>query len=188
MYSFVTSFVRMQTPTIGHERLVKFMKSIAPEADRRIYLSSSHGDTKNPIDFQTRFEWAKKAFEDVDLTVSEIPQHDIFSMLRFVSQLGYSTVHLVVGSDRLKDGLANRLQFHNATDFKIPFLRIHNAGERDSSANGVEGMSASKMRMAAKINDYDFFERGLPTNLRSMSSDIYAKVREACLSKDLAAS
>ena len=36
------------------------------------------------------------------------------------------------------------------------------AGERDPDAEGVEGMSASKMRKAAAVNDFDSFRKGVP--------------------------
>jgi len=48
-------------------------------------------------------------------------------------------------------------------------------------------MSASKMREAAKLNDYAFFENGLPKKLRPMASDIFEKVRQGC-ARDLVAS
>ena len=42
---------------------------------------------------------------------------------------------------------------------------IRDRGERDSDAEGVEGMSASKLRKAAAEGDYDVFKKGVPSNL-----------------------
>ena len=39
------------------------------------------------------------------------------------------------------------------------------AGVRDADAEGVEGMSASKMRKAVADDDYDAFKRGTPSGL-----------------------
>ena len=62
----------------------------------------------------------------------------------------YSRVVMVVGSDRVADfnTLLNR---YNGEDVKHGFyqfdeIKVVSAGERDPDAEGVEGMSASKMR------------------------------------------
>lgn len=71
---------------------------------------------------------------------------------------------------------------YNGELYKFNFIHVYNAGQRDDS-DGLEGMSASKMREAAKLGDYESFERGLPNKLRSMSHDIYQRVSEACRSE-----
>ncbi len=40
------------------------------------------------------------------------------------------------------------------------------AGERDPDSEGVEGMSASKMRQAAKDDDFDNFQLGVPKGFK----------------------
>ena len=73
---------------------------------------------------------------------------------------------MVVGSDRV-DEFANLLDKYNGVDGRHGFygfddIKVVSAGERDPDAEGVEGMSASKMRAAAKANDFDQFKLGLP--------------------------
>jgi len=172
----------MNPPTIGHERLVKALKK-APAFERRIYLSSTCDHRNNPLDFESKFKLAKLAFEDIDVTVSEIQCKDVMDMMRRVADLGYSEVFVVIGGDRFPE-LNKRLHMYNGTEYKIRFLHVLNAGDRDDS-DTVAGMSASKIREAAKLGDYETFERGLPHKLRSMSQDIYQRVREACLTKSL---
>ena len=46
--------------------------------------------------------------------------------------------------------------------YKFRTISVISAGERDPDAEGVTGMSASKMRAAASQNDYDSFKEGLP--------------------------
>ena len=48
-------------------------------------------------------------------------------------------------------------------DFKQ--IRVISAGVRDADAEGVEGMSASKMRKAAAENDFETFSKGVPKSL-----------------------
>ena len=50
---------------------------------------------------------------------------------------------------------------HGLYDFKT--IKVKSAGERDPDAEGVAGMSASKMRKAAMDNDFKSFAQGLTT-------------------------
>ena len=74
---------------------------------------------------------------------------------------------MVVGSDRIKE-FQKLLKNYNAVkgrhgfyDFKDG-IEVISAGERDPDAEGVEGMSASKMRAAAIDGDFKAFSQGLP--------------------------
>ena len=44
-------------------------------------------------------------------------------------------------------------------------IRVISAGVRDADAEGVEGMSASKMRKAVMDDDFDSFRKGTPKEL-----------------------
>ena len=46
-------------------------------------------------------------------------------------------------------------------------IKVVSAGERDPDAEGVSGMSASKMRDAASKDDLSTFKKGLPTGYRN---------------------
>ena len=76
---------------------------------------------------------------------------------------------MVVGSDRVSDfnTLLNR---YNGEDVKHGFyqfdeIKVVSAGERDPDAEGVEGMSASKMRAAVADGNYDVFKMGIPASV-----------------------
>lgn len=180
MSSIGISFMRLNPPSVGHEMLINTMKKYTHLLERRIYLSSSHDTDKNPLDFEYRHRLAKMAFEDLDLTVSTIPCKDWFDTLKFVGQLGFAELTVFVGGDRFPE-LDKRIPMYNGTLYQFSKIKVVNVGNRDDSST-VSGMSATKLRAAAKLNDYDTFERGLPLKLRSMSADIYERVREACLS------
>ena len=62
---------------------------------------------------------------------------------------------MVVGSDRVQE-FANLLDKYNGVEGRHGYygfdnIEVVSAGERDPDAEGVTGMSASKMRAAAKI-------------------------------------
>jgi hypothetical protein len=84
---------------------------------------------------------------------------------------GYEEVKMVVGSDRISDFKKLILQYngvdgkrHGFYDFKK--IDVVSAGDRDPDAEGVEGMSASKMRTAVSANDLESFKKGLPPRFK----------------------
>ena len=84
----------------------------------------------------------------------------------FIKQLGlitgkYDKVIMVAGSDRVQE-FQRILDRYNGKDFKFDQIDVISAGQRDPDAEGVTGISASKMRLFAKNNDFNSFKRGLP--------------------------
>ena len=68
---------------------------------------------------------------------------------------------MVVGSDRVNE-FKKLLDKYNGKDFKFDSVDVVSSGDRDPDAEGVKGMSASKMRELAKQNNYVEFKFGLP--------------------------
>ena len=76
---------------------------------------------------------------------------------------------MVVGSDRVQE-FQKILDRYNGEDKAHGFydydkIEVVSAGERDPDAEGVEGMSASKMRAAAVAGDFKSFRMGTPKTL-----------------------
>jgi hypothetical protein len=86
----------------------------------------------------------------------------------------YDKLVMVVGSDRVKDfkALLNKYNGVDSTHgfYKYEDIQIVSAGERDPDAEGVSGMSASKMRAAAASGDYESFSLGLPSTFKQGES------------------
>jgi hypothetical protein len=83
---------------------------------------------------------------------------------------GFKNLTMVVGSDRVRD-FQKLLDDYNGVKARHGFydfntINVKSAGERDPDAEGISGMSASKMRKAAQNNDYDSFAKGLPLSYR----------------------
>jgi hypothetical protein len=183
MSAIVMTFGRFNPPTTGHQLLVDKMSRIMvpfTKTDHFIYLSPTTGKN-NPLDFDYRRKLLSKAFMANDIIVSDIKHKDVFDAVKWAYELGYAELHLVVGGDRYEE-LKKRIPMYNGKLYKFTLIHVYNAGDRDDS-DGIEGMSASRMREAAKLGDYETFESGLPNKLRSMSRDIYERVREACRSE-----
>jgi len=82
---------------------------------------------------------------------------------------GFRNLVMVVGADRIRefDTLLNKYNGQNARHgfYNFNSIKVVSAGERDPDAEGVEGMSASKMRQFASDNNFTEFSQGLPSSM-----------------------
>jgi len=85
-------------------------------------------------------------------------------VLTTAGEQGYANVNIVVGSDRQAE-FENLATKYNGELYNFDEIRVISAGVRDADAEGVEGMSASKMRKAVQDDDFDSFRRGTPKEL-----------------------
>ena len=160
--AIVVSFGRMNPMTNGHEKLVNKIKSEAAsrKADAKLYLSHSTNAKKDPLAFDVKVKYAKKAFGSM---VQNSAARTIIEVAKELTGK-YSTLVVVVGSDRVPE-FKTLLNRYNGKDFSFDSIEVISAGERDPDAEGVEGMSASKMRGFASANDFDNFKKGVPSKL-----------------------
>ena len=158
-------FGRFNPPTIGHEKLLKAAKTISSGGDLKIYPSRTQDGKKNPLDPDMKVSYMRKMFSDFsDNIVNDDDMKTIFNVLTTASENGYSSVNIVVGADRQSEfeGLAQK---YNGELYDFEEIRVVSAGARDADAEGVEGMSASKMRKAVLDGDFESFRKGTPKSL-----------------------
>lgn len=165
------TYGRMNPPTIGHAKVAARIMAVASQTGSKpiIFLSASHGDSKNPLPPERKRQLVAQAFG--------LETHIAKNLFEMMKQLDgkYDVVHLVVGEDRA--GVINQLLKYNGREYNFKDIQIHNAGQRDSSS-GVSGMSASKMREFASNKDLKSFTNGLPIKLRSQAADIMSLISE----------
>jgi len=158
-------FGRFNPPTIGHEKLLQSAKRISVGGDVKIYPSRTQDPKKNPLPPDTKISYMRKMFPDFDENIINDPNmKTIFDVLINANKDGYSNINLVVGSDRQSE-FENLAQKYNGDLYTFDLIRVVSAGVRDADAEGVEGMSASKMRKAVMDNDFNSFRRGTPKTL-----------------------
>ena len=158
-------FGRFNPPTIGHEKLLKTADKVSVGGDLKIYPSRSQDAKKNPLAPDTKISYMRKMFPDFGERIINDPKmKTIFDVLVAANEEGYQNVNLVVGSDRQAE-FENLAQKYNNDLYQFDLIRVVSAGVRDADAEGVEGMSASKMRQAVMDNDFKAFRRGTPKTL-----------------------
>ena len=158
-------FGRFNPPTVGHEKLLNGAKSVAGSGELRIYPSRSSDPKKNPLEPDEKANMMKKMFPDhKENIINDEGIKTIFDALKLSSEEGYSNVKIVVGSDRVSefDSLAQK---YNGKLYNFDEIETISAGDRDAEGEGVEGMSASKMRKAASEDDFEAFRQGIPSSL-----------------------
>jgi hypothetical protein len=159
-------FGRFNPPTVGHEKLLRSAKRISVGGDIKIYPSRTQDPKKNPLDPDMKISYMKKMFpEYADDIINDHNMKTIFNVLVAAQEEGYTSVNIVVGSDRQSE-FENLAQKYNGGDlYSFDQINVISAGVRDADSEGVEGMSASKMRQAVASDDFAAFRRGTPRSL-----------------------
>lgn len=171
----VISFGRMNPVTVGHEKLVNKVLAVAARAKATplIYLSHSEDARKNPLSYNDKIKFAKQAFGKV---IQKSKSRSIIEVAKELSGK-FSNLIVVVGSDRVAE-FNTLLNKYNGREYNFQVIDVQSAGERDPDADGVEGMSASKMRSLAADNDLNQFKKGLPKRLQRNADDVLSAVRQ----------
>ena len=168
----VFTFGRFNPPTTGHQKLIDAVKSAAQKqgGEHHIFASHTQDKTKNPLGFDEKVGFMKKMYPKTNINSSNTVR-TVLDAAKSLQARGVTHGTLVVGSDRV-DEFHNLLSKYNkhpsdpAYDpkkhFHIPHLSVVSAGQRDPDAEGVEGMSASKMRGHATAGNFKEFSKGVP--------------------------
>ena len=164
--TLTTAFGRFNPPTVGHEKLLGAARKAAAGGPLKIYPSRSHDPKKNPLDPDMKISYMKKMFPDYEEEiVNDAEMKSIFDVLKTAEADGFDSVNIIVGADRQAE-FENLAVKYNGELYDFDQIRVISAGVRDSDAEGVEGMSASKMRKAVQDDDFDSFRRGTPKGLK----------------------
>jgi hypothetical protein len=114
-----------------------------------------------------------------DNIVNEKDMKTIFDVLTTADEEGYKEIKIVVGSDRLSE-FKNLATKYNGELYNFDMIDVLPAGERDSDAEGVAGMSASKLRKAVKDDDLKGFSKGMPSKFdKAEVNNLYNALKKA---------
>ena len=180
----VFTFGRFNPPTTGHEKLIQKVASVAGSNPYRIYPSHTQNQKKDPLPHTLKVAYMRKMFPKHRGNI--IASKDGRTAIQIAEMLykeGFTDLVMVVGSDRVKEFSTLLNRYNDAPDkrgnqlFKFDSVQVISAGERDPDSEGVEGMSASKMRAAATAGDFDSFKTGLPSGFRD-ALKLYNDVRK----------
>ena len=179
----VFAFGRFNPPTTGHEKLISKVAQVSGSSPYRIYPSFSQNPKKDPLPHTLKVAYMRKMFPKHARSI--VADKDAKTAINVAVKLydeGFRDLVMVAGSDRVKE-FSSLLKTYNGFEgkrhgfYKFDRIDVVSAGERDPDAEGVEGMSASKMRAAAVDGDFDSFQQGLPKGFRD-AKKLYNDVRK----------
>ena len=180
--TLTVAFGRFNPPHLGHLQLMNTAAN-SVEGDKDNYMivpSRSNDPKKNPLDANTKVDIMKAMFpQHADNILNDTNNRTIFDVLNAANNDGYANVKIVGGADRIKEftKLANN---YNGKLYDFDKVDVISSGDRDPDAEGVEGLSASRMRLAASENDFKAFSKGLPKDLdKDNKKQIFTAVRSS---------
>ena len=189
-FNHTFTFGRFNPPTIGHEKLImKVAKTSSGSKDYSIFASQSQSPAKDPLPYALKVAYMRKIFKKHSRNIiADTKIRNVFDIAVRLHGQGYKSITMIAGSDRVKE-FERLLNQYNGVEGKkhgyygFDEIRVISAGERDPDAEGVEGMSASKMRAAATANSFDIFKQGVAsdeTTARKLFNDVrkYMGIRE----------
>ena len=197
----VVAFGRMNPPTIGHQKLVDKMASLAQGEKAKLFLSHTQDKKKNPLSYEQKIRYAKEAFEPkIDVVESE--DKTIIDVLYNLYNQGYTDIIYVGGEDRIggSEDISSLIMKYNGQptkDGRIVYdfnsIQFKSAGGGDENGdrekftydyvkqnlnklNLEEIASASLVRECVKQGDFELFKKLVPFE-DSEAEEMFNKVR-----------
>ena len=180
MKKVVIAWGRMNPVTVGHEKLVDKVNSVAKRerAEARIYLSHTQNAKKDPLQYKDKIAMAKKAFGGI---VRQSPSRTLIQLMQELQRAGITDIVMVAGSDRVSE-YKTLLNKYNGKEYEFNSIKVVSAGERDPDAEGAAGMSATKLRKVAVEGDFNEFKKGVPSKLTPRDvKKLYDMIRKGML-------
>jgi nicotinamide mononucleotide adenylyltransferase len=155
----VFAFGRFQPPHAGHGVLISGVGRLAAELGGTgfVFATSTHNSVKNPLKVEEKVFYLQKMFPDagvefINTTISGTRTLD--KVIAALKSSGYAPIFLAVGSDRVAD-------FAKFEDSVVKLVKIGEERREENESNfTLAGLSASKMRKAAKSDNRATFEIG----------------------------
>ena len=187
------AFGRFNPPHAGHLQLMDVAAQSAAKSaelgngdDYIIVPSRSQDPKKNPLDADTKVSLMRQMFpQHSERIVNDGANRTIFDVLKKAHNDGYTNVRIIAGQDRVKE-FDKLSQNYNGQLYQFDNMEVVSSGDRDPDAEGMEGLSSSRMRLAAAEGDFKTFRSGLPEGTpRKMAMSLFDTVRQTMNVKDM---
>ena len=160
-------FGRFNPPTVAHQELMDTAAQVAVEegGEYIIVPSRSFDPKKNPLDPDTKIFFMRKLFPDHgERIVNDPNQITIFDTLKKAHNDGYANVRIICGTTRVKEfeNLANN---YNGQLYLFDMIEVLPVGEIDADDKEVDGITSSRLRLAAAEGDLVTFRNLIPQSI-----------------------
>jgi phosphopantetheine adenylyltransferase len=174
------AFGRFNPPTVGHAQLLDTVAQAAGDEDFVIVPSRSQDKKKNPLDADAKVSYMRKMFPAyAENIVNDPANRTIFDVLKKAHNDGYTNVRIVGGADRVAE-FEKLSTNYNGKLYQFDNIEVTSAGERDPDAEGIKGMSASKLRKAAAEGDFVTFRSGISPEMNKKETlELFNLIRQS---------
>ena len=148
--------------------------------------SHSYNAKTDPLSFPLKFKALQIITESIDPNIKVLQEGKTFiGLLKYFTENKFTKAIQLAGSDRI-EGYESLIEKYNGKRdsngnivFNIPSYEVVNAGERDPDSEGTSGISATKVRQAAKLGTLDQFKNsGIAKSIpEDVLKDIYNAIR-----------
>ena len=159
----VFAFGRFNPPTIGHQKLLDKVISMAQQVDGKgyVFLSQKQNNKTDPLTFKEKQDYLQMFYPK--LAIGDAGVKTIIQALQKIQAEGRTRIVMIAGSDRVAEFQKLLNQYNGKPDkagndlYKFDSIDVVSAGERDPDQEGASGASASKAReLAAKGQEHEF--------------------------------
>ena len=171
-------FGRFNPPHKGHKVLVDALlqKAAAAGADPYVFATSTQDKKKNPLYVHEKVELLKKMYPSSGrvriINTTKSACKTVPAVLGRLLDAGYKKIVMVAAGERVAD-FTGKFEVEKG----VP-LEVVSGGERDPDSEGVEGLSATKMRTAAGAANIASFRAGLDEAIGAASAEkLIEKIR-----------
>jgi hypothetical protein len=168
----VFAYGRFNPPTTAHNMLFEKVIEAAKTINADYYIVPSHSTkppNKNPLALSDKIEIIKHMLPDSSRVGAFGTTY--IATLQKLQEMGYTDVVQLAGSDRIPEFTMLVNKYNGKPDqtgqvvFNFNVFEFVSAGERDPDSEGVEGMSASKLRQLAAEGNIEEFKDGMATSV-----------------------
>ena len=180
----VMAFGRFNPPTVGHEKLIQKVKEEADERNATGHVFASHTQLtrKDPLPQDAKIGYLNQIAHGTEIHGSSKQQPTFLHAAAKLHAAGHKHLVMIAGSDRVQEYQEKLDKYNDGKDYphgkyKFKSIKVVSAGQRDPDAEGVEGISGTKMREYARSNKHGKFASGLPEALKDKAKEIGNHVR-----------
>ena len=175
----VFAFGRFNPPTIGHQKLLDKVVSIAKQVNGKgyVFLSQKQNNKTDPLTFREKQDYLQMFYPNI--VIGDASVKTIIQALQKIQAEGRTRIVMVAGSDRVAEFQKLLNQYNGKPDkqgnelYKFDFIDVVSAGERDPDQEGAAGASASKARdLANRGQEQEFSQVILGGNTGKKLYDI----------------
>ena len=163
----VFAFGRFNPPTIGHQKLLDKVISMAKQVNGKgyVFLSQKQNNKTDPLSFQEKLNYLESVYGKEQVVFGDPNVKTIVQVLQMLQDQGRTKVVMVAGSDRVANFKELLEKYNNKPDksgkilYNFDTIKVTSAGQRDPDAEGMSGVSASKARQFAQADDFENFSK-----------------------------